>query len=69
MVLADYAGYVNCQERVSSIYLDHEDWTRKSIINVDRQDYQGICGRYTGGVEKELHTLTDIGFLPMLMWV
>jgi len=34
MVLADYADYVNCQERVSSVYLDQEDWTRKSIINV-----------------------------------
>ncbi|MDD5435680.1 MAG: glycogen/starch/alpha-glucan phosphorylase [Nitrospira sp.] len=30
MVLADYADYVNCQERVSSVYLDHEDWKRKS---------------------------------------
>lgn len=31
---ADYAGYVSCQERVSSVYLDRDDWTRKSIINV-----------------------------------
>ena len=34
MVLADYAGYVSCQERVSALYLDRDDWTRKSIINV-----------------------------------
>ena len=34
MVLADYASYVSCQERVSSVYLDRDDWTRKSIINV-----------------------------------
>lgn len=34
MVLADYADYVKCQERVSTIYSDCEDWTRKSIINV-----------------------------------
>ena len=34
MVLADYADYVKCQERVSTIYRDCEDWTRKSIINV-----------------------------------
>ncbi len=34
MVLADYAGYVNCQEKVSFLYNDRDDWTRKSIINV-----------------------------------
>ena len=34
LVIADYADYVRCQERVSSIYLDCDDWTRKSIINV-----------------------------------
>lgn len=34
LVLADYADYVRCQERVSYIYLDRDDWTRKSIINV-----------------------------------
>ncbi|MCC7203069.1 MAG: glycogen/starch/alpha-glucan phosphorylase [Nitrospirae bacterium] len=34
MILADYAGYVSCQERVSSLYIDPDEWTRKSIINV-----------------------------------
>ena len=34
MVLADYASYVSCQERVSSLYLDSDEWTRKSILNV-----------------------------------
>ncbi len=34
MVLADYADYVKCQEKVSAIYRDRDDWTRKSIINV-----------------------------------
>ncbi|MBI5192806.1 MAG: glycogen/starch/alpha-glucan phosphorylase [Nitrospirae bacterium] len=34
MLLADYADYVNCQEKVSSVYLNPEDWTKKSIINV-----------------------------------
>src|SRR3989337_1120840 len=34
MVLADYADYVKCQERVSAIYRDCEEWTRKSILNV-----------------------------------
>ncbi len=34
MVLADYAAYVRCQEMVSSVYLDRDVWTKKSIINV-----------------------------------
>lgn len=34
MILADYASYVSCQKRMSALYLDRDDWTRKSIINV-----------------------------------
>ncbi|MBI5587476.1 MAG: glycogen/starch/alpha-glucan phosphorylase [Deltaproteobacteria bacterium] len=34
MVLADYAGYVKCQERVSGLYKDPDEWTRISILNV-----------------------------------
>jgi starch phosphorylase len=33
MVLADYASYVDCQERVSRTYLDTRTWTRMSILN------------------------------------
>jgi len=33
MVLADYASYVACQERVSRTYLDKRVWTRMSILN------------------------------------
>ena len=33
MVLADYAAYVQCQERVSRIYRDPQHWTRMSILN------------------------------------
>ncbi|MFH0980830.1 MAG: glycogen/starch/alpha-glucan phosphorylase [Planctomycetota bacterium] len=34
MVLADYAAYVQCQERVSRTYRDRQRWTRRSIVNV-----------------------------------
>jgi starch phosphorylase len=34
MVLADYAAFVACQDRVAKLYQDRDAWTRKSILNV-----------------------------------
>jgi glycogen phosphorylase len=34
VVLADYAGYVECQERVARAFEDREGWARMSIDNV-----------------------------------
>ncbi len=36
LVLADYAAYVACQERVSAAWLDRDEWTRRSILNTAR---------------------------------
>jgi len=33
-LLADYASYVACQERVATTYGDESAWTRKAILNV-----------------------------------
>ena len=33
MLLADYASYVACQERVSELYTDRDEWTRRAILN------------------------------------
>lgn len=39
MVLADFASYVKCQQRVSEVYADPDRWTRMSILNVARSAY------------------------------
>jgi starch phosphorylase len=36
LVLADYAAYVACQERVSVAWQDTDNWTRMSILNAAR---------------------------------
>ena len=35
-MLADYAAYVACQERVSAAWKDPRRWTRMSILNTAR---------------------------------
>ena len=34
LVLADYASYIDCQQRVSAAYQDRDGWTKKAIANV-----------------------------------
>ncbi|MEE8392788.1 MAG: glycogen/starch/alpha-glucan phosphorylase [Rhodospirillales bacterium] len=34
LLLADYASYMECQERVDREFLDPREWTRKAVINV-----------------------------------
>jgi starch phosphorylase len=34
LLLADYVSYIACQERVDSLYRDHEEWSRRAILNV-----------------------------------
>ena len=34
LLLADYASYIECQNKVSAVYRDEAKWTRMSIMNV-----------------------------------
>lgn len=34
LLLADYADYVACQDRVDALYLNRDEWVRRSIVNV-----------------------------------
>lgn len=36
MLMADYRAYVDCQDRVSQVYRNQDEWTRMSILNVAR---------------------------------
>ena len=36
MLMADYASYIECQDRISKAYLDPDHWTRMSILNTAR---------------------------------
>jgi starch phosphorylase len=36
LLLADYASYVECQDRAARAYQDQETWTRMAILNVAR---------------------------------
>lgn len=33
-LMADYASYIECQEKISQFYLDQDGWTKMSITNV-----------------------------------
>ena len=34
LLLADYASYIACQEKVSELYSDRKEWIRRAILNV-----------------------------------
>jgi starch phosphorylase len=34
MLLADYASYIACQEEVSRVYRDRDEWARRAVLNI-----------------------------------
>ena len=39
LALADYASYLEAQDRVEAAYSDQEEWSRKAILNVARTGF------------------------------
>ena len=76
MLLADFASYVATQDEVGSLYLDRDEWLRKSILNTagvgkfssDRtiqeyaRDIWGVCPHEVGNRPKR--ALEDESILP-----
>ncbi len=36
LLLADYQSYIDCQQRVSELYLNQDEWTKKAVLNTAR---------------------------------
>ena len=39
MLFADYQSYIECQDRISQAYENHDRWTRMSILNTARMGH------------------------------
>ncbi|MEW6278816.1 MAG: glycogen/starch/alpha-glucan phosphorylase [Candidatus Eremiobacterota bacterium] len=63
MVLADFAAYVTCQERVESAFADQAEWTRKAIRNVAR------CGYFSSdrAVREYAEEIWESGSVPVVL--
>ncbi|WP_316975827.1 glycogen/starch/alpha-glucan phosphorylase [Shumkonia mesophila] len=61
LLLADFASYLESQERVDATFVDVEDWTRKAIINVAHM------GKFSS--DRSIHSYaTDIwGVAPVVV--
>ncbi|MDE3208427.1 MAG: glycogen/starch/alpha-glucan phosphorylase, partial [Pseudomonadota bacterium] len=39
LLMADYASYIHCQDKVDKLYSQPEDWTKQAILNTARMGY------------------------------
>jgi len=63
MVLADYADYIACQERVAATYRDRAAWTRMSILNCARM------GKFSSdrSIQDYARDIWQVGSVPIEM--
>ncbi len=58
-VFADYASYIQCQEKVNEVYRDQSRWTKMAVLNVasfrkvfQRPRYSSICRKHLGDIAR-----------------
>ena len=59
MLLADYAAYAECQQRVDAVYRDQEQWTRMAVLNIARMG-KFSSDRTIAGYATEIWNVTPI---------
>jgi starch phosphorylase len=59
LVLADYQSYVDCQDKVSQLWRNQQEWTRKAILNTARMG-KFSSDRSIGEYCKEVWNVTPV---------
>ena len=67
LLLADYASYVACQDRVARTYRDQATWTRMSILNVAKMG-KFSSDRTIQEYAKEIWRVTPVRDLALIPW-
>jgi len=60
MLLADFAPYMECQDRVDALYRDPVEWSRRALINVARMG-RFSCDRMVREYADEIWAVKPLG--------
>jgi starch phosphorylase len=60
MVLADFASYAACQDKVDAVYRDPAEWTRRAIVNVSKMGWFS-CDRTVREYADDIWNIRPLG--------